>query len=173
MNVDRLREYGAPRRTARAMLIALLGAWLVACSGIRLIADYDAEAARGIAETASAVFTFYDRLISARTTQPRPNLLVYRDYADDWGRVETQIRVMLVREASRPLNTDSEAIAKTILDFWVKYRGAHLSSDDYNARLLGIHRDRFQRLFAAALRAERAKQLASADSNPAAPDAEP
>ena len=35
------------------------------------------------------------------------------------------------------------------------------------------HRDRFQRLFAAALRAEEAKQLNAADSNPALADSEP
>ncbi len=157
----------------RWLVMGVLSALLAACSGIKFVADYDAEAARGIADTSAAVFAFYDRMISARATPPRPATLSYRDYADDWGRVETSIRVMLVREASRPLNTDSEAIAKTILDFWVKYRAAHLNGDDYNTRLLAIHRDRFQRLFAAALRAEKSKQLNAADSNPAAPDSEP
>ena len=74
---------------------------------------------------------------------------------------------------SRPLNTDSEAITKTVLGFWASYRNKHLTTDDYNARLLVIHRDRFQRLFAAALRAEKAKQLNAADSNPAAAETEP
>lgn len=167
----------APRSLRAAALgvlpSALLSVLLGACSGIKLVADYDAEAAKGIAETASAVFAFYDRMISARATPPRPPALPHRAFADDWGRIETQIRVMLVREQARPLNSDSEAIAQTILGFWVKYRDRHLSSDDYNARLLAIHRDRFQRLFAAALRAEKAKQLATADSDPAAPDSEP
>ncbi|MEQ1804582.1 MAG: hypothetical protein ABL900_04320 [Burkholderiaceae bacterium] len=170
-------SFAMPRRAVfgawRGLVIGVLGALLAACSGVKFVADYDAEAARGIADTSAAVFAFYDRMISARAAPPRPAALSYRDFADDWGRTETQIRVMLVREASRPLNADSEAIAKTILDFWVKYRAAHLNGDDYNARLLGIHRDRFQRLFAAALRAEKAKQLNAADSNPAAPDSEP
>ncbi len=170
-------NFAVRRRTVlgawRWLVMGVLGALLAACSGVKFVADYDAEAARGIADTSAAVFAFYDRMISARATPPRPATLAYRDYADDWGKVETQLRVMLVREASRPLNADSEAIAKTILDFWVKYRAAHLNGDDYSARLLAIHRDRFQRLFAAALRAEKAKQLNAADSNPAAPDGEP
>lgn len=170
-------NFAVRRRTVlgawRWLVVVVLGALVTACSGIKFVADYDAEAARGIADTSAAVFAFYDRMISARATPPRPATLTYRDYADDWGKVETQLRVMLVREASRPLNADSEAIAKTILDFWVRYRAAHLNGDDYSARLLAIHRDRFQRLFAAALRAEKAKQLNAADSNPAAPDGEP
>ena len=173
MNHDRPKRRSAAGGAMRWLAMALLGALLASCSGLKLVADYDAEAARGIADSSAAVFAFYDRMISARATPPRPATLTYRDYADDWGRVETRLRVMLVREASRSQNADSEAIAKTILDFWVKYRAAHLSSDDYKARLLGIHRDRFQRLFAAALRAEKAKQLNAADSNPEAPDDEP
>ena len=165
------------RRAAFAPLhwigLALLTALLTACAGIKLVADYDAEAAKAIADTSSAVFTFYDRMISARAAPPRPATLAYRDFADDWGRIETQIRVMLVREESRPLNADSEAITKTILGFWASYRNKHLTTDDYNARLLVIHRDRFQRLFAAALRAEKAKQLNAADSNPASAETEP
>lgn len=173
MNLALVKGRCTALRAMRWLAIALLGTLLAACSGIKLVADYDAEAAKGIADTSSAVFAFYDRMISARATPPRPATLAYREYADHWGRIETQIRVMLVREASRPLNSDSEAIAKTILGFWVKYREAHLSGDDYNARLLGIHRDRFQRLFAAALRAEKAKQLNAADSNPASAESEP
>jgi hypothetical protein len=153
--------------------VALLTALLTACAGIKLVADYDAEAAKAIADTSASVFAFYDRMISARAAPPRPATLAYREFADDWGRIETQIRVMLVREESRPLNADSEAITKRILEFWAKYRHQHLTSDDYNARLLTIHRDRFQRLFAAALRAEKAKQLNAADSNPAAAETEP
>jgi hypothetical protein len=153
--------------------IVVFCALLAACSGVKFVADYDAEAVRGTTDTSSAVFAFYDRMISARATPPRPATLAYSGYADEWGKIETQVRVMLVREESRPLNSDSEAIANTILGFWVKYREKHLSSDDYNARLLPIHRDRFQRLFAAALRAEKAKQLNAADSNPALADGEP
>jgi len=173
MNLAGAMRRSAAFEVARWRWIVVFCVLLGACSGIKFVADYDAEAARGTTETSSAVFAFYDRMISARATPPRPTSLAYNGYADEWGKIETQIRVMLVREESRPLNSDSEAIAKTILGFWVKYRDKHLSSDDYNARLLPIHRDRFQRLFAAALRAEKAKQLNAADSNPALADSEP
>lgn len=156
----------APRGALWSLLFVL--AWLLAgCNNVRLVADYDAEAAKGITDTSAAVFSFYDRLISARAAAPKPAKLAYAPFADDWGKVETQIRVMLVREESRPLNSDSEKVVRTILDFWKKYRQEHLDKNDYNAAQLGFHRDRFQRLFAAALKAEKAKLLANPDTDPA------
>lgn len=161
------RAAEATRRRAGWQGVAwLLVAWLLAgCSAVRLVPDYDADAARGITDTAAAVFAVYDRMIEMRAANPR---LPYAEMRDDWGRVETQIRVMALREQARPLNSDSTAVAATILGFWQKYREAHARSNDYGLRLMVIHRDRFQRLFAAALKAEQAKKLAAPDTDPAA-----
>lgn len=150
-------------RFHRWLLPLLLGGLLAACGGLRLVADYDAEAAKGITDTSGLVFAHYDKLIEARAAGPVP----YAGSAESWGRIETALRVIVVREQARPLNEDSEAIAQAILGFWQKYRTAHQSANDYAPALLRLHRDRFQRLFAAALRAEKAKQLALPDKDPA------
>lgn len=150
---------------ARLLPVLLLSWLLTACSGVRLVPDYDAEAAKSITDTSAEVFAFYDKMIDAKAAAPRDKL-AYASAKTDWGRIETRLRVLLVREQSRPLNTESERIAGTILDFWQKYRAQHLQKDDYAAVLLPIHRDRFQRLFTAALVAERAKRLADPDANP-------
>lgn len=155
------------RRSMRSVTTLLVALWiwaLAGCSAIRLVPDYDADSAKGITDTATSVFAFYDRMIEVRAAQPK---LPYASVKDDWGKVETQIRVMAVREQSRPLNSDSTAIATTIQDFWVKYREAHAKANDYHPRLMAIHRDRFQRLFTAALKAELAKKLAASDTDPA------
>jgi hypothetical protein len=138
---------------------------LTACAGIKLVADYDAEAAKAITDTSAEVFAFYDRLIEAKA-KAGTNKLPYAGFADDWGKIETHIRVMVVREESRPLNSESQRIARTTLEFWQKYRARHQQTDDYALVLAGIHRDRYQRLFAAALVAEKAKNLAVSDSDP-------
>lgn len=154
------------QRAWRVVCIVLLSAWLSACSGIRLVADYDAEAAKRITDTSAHVFAFYDRLISERARLPKSNKLPYAPFDSDWGKIETEIRVMVVSEQARPLNSDSEAISEGILGFWTKYRESHRASGDYNADRLPIHRDRFQRLFIAALAAEKAKQLKDPDKSP-------
>ncbi|MDG0854902.1 hypothetical protein [Roseateles puraquae] len=155
----------APMPLWRLLAAGLLLSLLCACTGLKLVADHDAEAAKGITETSAEVFAFYDKLIDARA-EPGSAKLAYAGYAADWGRIETRIRVMEVREAARPLNAESQRIARTILEFWQKYRAAHQKNGDYPAALAAIHRDRFQRLFTAALVAERAKGLATADADP-------
>jgi hypothetical protein len=149
----------------RLLAAGLLLSLLCACTGLKLVADYDAEAAKGITDTSAEVFAFYDKLIDARA-EPGAAKLPYAGFATEWGRIETRIRVMEVREAARPLNAESQRIARTILEFWQKYRAAHQKSGDYPAVLAAVHRDRFQRLFTAALVAERAKALATADADP-------
>ena len=144
--------------------VLLLG-FLASCSGVKLVPDYDAEAAKAITDTSREVFAFYDKMIEAKAKTGSAKL-PYAPFADDWGKIETQVRVLMVREESRPLNSESQRIARTVLDFWQKYRAGHQKTDDYNTFLLGMHRDRFQRLFTAALVAEKAKALAVDDSDP-------
>jgi hypothetical protein len=166
MNFARRSDPAVRSRSWQRLLAWLLAGWLLAgCAAVRLVPDYDAEAAKGITDTAAEVFAVYDRMIELRAANPR---LPYAEMRDDWGRVETRIRVMALREQARPLNSDSTAVATTILGFWQKYRDAHARRDDYGLRLMVIHRDRFQRLFTAALKAEQAKKLAAPDTDPAA-----
>lgn len=177
-----------PARTApalqglRLVLLALLFSLLAGCAGVKLVVDYDADAAKTITDTSAEVFTFYDKLIEAKTkalqaaqapkaaggpqvAQDAAAQLPYAAFAEDWGKIETRIRVLVVREESRPLNSESQRISRTILEFWQKYRARHQQSDDYGTVLAVIHRDRYQRLFTAALVAEKAKSLANDDSD--------
>ena len=149
----------------KVVVITLFAGLLVSCAGVKFVADYDAEAAKAITETSSDVFAFYDRMIETKA-KAGGNKMAYVGFNEDWGEIETRIRVLVVREESRPLNSESQRSARTILGFGQKYREHHQKTDDYAAALLPIHRDRFQRLFTASLVAERAKRLADPDSDP-------
>jgi hypothetical protein len=170
--VDKILKEGPTMQTIalgsrwlRLFAAIALACVLASCSGIKLVADYDADAAKSITDASAEVFAFYDRLIEAKA-RARSQKLAYSGFNEDWGKIETRIRVLMVREEARPLNSESQRVAGTILEFWQKYREAHRKNDDYAAALLPIHRDRFQRLFTAALLAEKAKRLADPDSNP-------
>lgn len=153
----------------RHLLLLALCLGLAACASVKYVADYDAEAAKAITDTSAQAFAFYDRLIEAKAKAGKAKL-PYAPYAEGWARIETQLRVLQVREDARPLNAESQRIAGTLLEFWRKYRARHQASDDYDAALAPIHRDRFQRLFTAALVAEKAKALAAGDTDPTKED---
>ncbi|WP_199139689.1 hypothetical protein [Delftia sp. ASV31] len=158
-------------RWLRVALSIIFLIMLASCASVRFVPEYDAESAKAITETSAEVFAFYDRLIEAKLKQGNENL-PYAATADDWGKIETKIRVLTVREDSRPLNSESQQITRTILEFWVNYRAKHRDTNDYAAKISRIHRDRFQKLFIAALLAEKAKSLAEVDKNPKLDDRE-
>jgi hypothetical protein len=144
-----------------ACMVVLIG-FISACSGVKLVADYDAEAAKGITDTSAEVFSFYDRLIEAKA-KAGTGKLPYASAAEDWGKIESRIRVLVVREEARLLNSESQRIVASILEFWQQRRAEHRTKDDYVAALVPQHRDQFQKLFTAALVAEKAKALAVED----------
>lgn len=84
-------------------LAAILIVWLlalVACAPVRFVADYDAEATKAITDTSADVLAFYDRMIGDALSTKGPVRLPYDKYKDGWSKIETQLRVMVVREES-------------------------------------------------------------------------
>ena len=152
------------QRSKILIVLALLATLLSACAGVKLVADYDAAAVKSITDTSSQVFAFYDRMIEAKGKAPSQKLR-YAAFADDWGKIETGVGVLMVREIA-PLECRVAANLRNPPRFWQKYPQKHQATDDYSLALLPIHRDRFQRVFTAALVAERAKRLADPDSDP-------
>jgi hypothetical protein len=146
-----------------ALSIFLLS-MLASCYSVKLVPDYDAESVKAITETSAEVFAFYDKVIEAKLKQGKAKL-PYAGTEDDWGKIETRIRVLSVREEARPLNDESIRITRIILELWGKRRAKHRETDDYSAKLAIVHRDRFQRLFVAALQAENAKALATEETS--------
>lgn len=147
-------------RLLRAWLIVLFAGWLTACAGVKFVADYDAEAVKSITNTSAEVFAFYDKLKEAKA-KAGSEKLQYAGHAEDWGRIESQIRVLVVREEARPLNSESQRMATLLLTLWERYRASHRSTNDYATSEIIRHRDLLQRLFVAALVAEKAKALAT------------
>ena len=144
------------------------------CSSVKLVADYDAAAAKRITDTSGEALGFYDTMIND-TAGKKSAVLPYEKYRDGWSKLETQLRVIVVQEEARPLNESSIRIAHSILDFAERYRAMHQKEGNYVRNkgdaplaVLKAHRDKMQRLFIAALAAEKAKLLAKGDTDPTA-----
>jgi hypothetical protein len=146
------------RSTCWTMVAAAILLLTAGCA-ITLISDYDKKSVDDITEIAADVFTFYDHLLETPEAKRR-----YKPNSQTYGDIDTKIRVYLMRQEGRPLNSESVDIAKTILSEWETTRERHRRSDVYTSFLVVTHRDRYQRLFTAALNAEKAKALATASS---------
>jgi len=176
-----------PRTAIRALTVLLVTAlWiaLAACAPVRFVPDYDAESSKTIVDISADTLAFYDQMITAGADQmarmPRPAdchrvVIPYDPYKEGWSRIETKLRVMVVREESRPLNSESARIARKILSDWEKKREMHLTSNNYRLNaddcataVLKDDRRTFQRYFVGALSAEEGKKLADASTEASA-----
>ncbi len=142
-------------RSQRARVVVTLVAALAiaAACKIKLVADYDKAAEDGLLQAYGKIERLYDAM-----SQDDSAGRTYARYADRYAEINEMIRVQVVREAARPLNSESFGIVSTIDTVFTSYRERHKRDTVYNAALLPLHRDRLRRMFVAALKAERVKQ---------------
>ena len=137
-----------PARTV-ATLAALL---LIAGCKVRLLDDYSAESEQALLRTYGEVEALFDAIAEAPDS-----VRAYPRYSAKYGDIQRMIRVQVVREASRPLNSESHGIVAEIDTVFTGYRERHRTRgvDD---TLLQRWRSNMQRMFTAALKAERVKR---------------
>lgn len=138
------------------MLLAAL--CLAGCSNLQLVASYDEKTYEETIRIGREVDLFYARLVDV----PK-NELRYVPYSDRYAEIEADIRSLVRRNASRTLNSESQKICKQILKFWTQYRDKHRSKNAYDDAV--FDRERFDRLFTAAVAAEEVKRLQDDDRN--------
>jgi hypothetical protein len=146
MSVDHWKSY--------ALRVAVLLAAAVALGGcqIKLVADYDQPTFEEVLRVGKKVDRFYGALLE-RAEDQRPYAQLSSQYVD----IESDIRSLVTRNQSRPLNQESTKISETILELWQKYKAAHQKNNGYKTALATLDRKRFTRLFNAAASAETAK----------------
>ena len=132
-----------------ALAAALL---LVAACKVRLLDDYSAESEQSLLRTYGEIEALFDAIAEAPDSARG-----YPRYAGRYGDIHRMIRVQVVREASRPLNSESHGIVAEIDTVFTGYRERHRTRgvDD---TVLQRWRTNMQRMFTAALRAERVKR---------------
>jgi len=157
-------------------LVSTLFFLLLTQGCVKLIADYDAEISREIVKVSKQVDLFYGDLLETEYAERS-----YDAFKKRYIEIEVNIRALVVQNKARPLNSDSVAIAETILEKWIKYKEKHKQNwaiyqaangykssvkveDIYKDVLAKNHRQRFTRLFIAMSVAEEAKKIAADDA---------
>lgn len=135
------------RRTYVAAAALLLAA---ACK-VTLLDDYDRSAEEALLRTYGEVEALFDAIAESADTAR-----AYPRFAQRYGDIQRQIRVQVVREGARPLNSESFGIVARIDTVFSGYRERHRSLGVPNV-ILQRWRTNMQRMFTAALKAERAK----------------
>ena len=135
--------------------LVALAATLLLVSGckVRLLDDYSAESEEALLRTYGEVEALFDVIAEAPDSAR-----AYPRYAARYGDIQRMIRVQVVREASRPLNSESHGIVAEIDTVFTGYRERHRTQGAPAAVILTRWRNNMQRMFTAALKAERVKR---------------
>jgi hypothetical protein len=139
-----------------SIFLGMLGA----CGHMQLITEYDTKVFEETLRIGGRVDLFYGQMLEVPDQERK-----YAKYANQYVELESEIRTLYRRNASRPLNEDSSRIVLQILTFWQQYKQKHHTNNAYPDAALD--RERFARLFNAAAIAEEVKKLSPDEFKPA------
>jgi len=147
MNLDNC-DFHQRSYTIFAVLLSFL-----LIQGCRLIAPYDEKTEEATFVSARAVDKFYGDLLETKDDERD-----YFKYSEKYVEIEVQLNALVLRNKVRDLNEDSTDIAARILKLWRKYKKRHEDKNTYKTGVAKLDRDRFERMFSYAVRAEGAKK---------------
>lgn len=134
----------------------------LAASGctIRYVADYDAAAKAEILRVAKEVDLFWGRLLDTPEDKRQ-----YTNFKDDYNRIESDLRNLVMRNEIRPLNKLSTKQSQIALDLWLDDKTTHKQKDTISDFIVKRHRQQFVRVFVAMARGEMAKGSGQESNN--------
>jgi hypothetical protein len=143
------------RNVNRLWLAILSLALFASVSGctVRYVAEYDASIQDEIVRIAKQVDLFYGQLLDAPPGE-RP----YKQYKNDYLKIETDLRALELRNEIRAFNKESTKQTKIALDLWLEDKESHKKDNTVDDATIKLHRRQFARVFVAMARGEEAKQ---------------
>lgn len=123
---------------------------------VSYVADYDASVKEDIIRVAKQVDLFWGNLLDT-TPAERP----YDNFKDEYNRIETEVRGLVMANEIRPLNEETTKQAQIVLELWVEDKAIHKQDDGFSDFVAKRHRKQFNRIFIAMAKGEEAKNITS------------
>jgi hypothetical protein len=133
---------------------------LVAACSVMLVSSFDQSSVDRTNEISKSILGFYQELLS---TPASGRAAMGGELRAKQGDIETAIRVHLLREQARTMNTEGAKIAEDLLASWQTFSASHLSSGEtvLTDATLNVERQVLERELRSAFVAEESKKLAT------------
>lgn len=135
------------------MFILLSG--IIGCR-VQLVSDYDPSTVEAIIQSFKEIDQFYTDILNTSSEKR-----TFTNYSNSYNTIESNLRVLVLRDSVQPLNTESTQMAQNILNLWLKYKNDHKENNGLKDALIILHRDRFFQMFSAMLVAEKSKPISN------------
>ncbi len=137
----------------RWLVALLLSLALAAGCTVEYVAERDRAVEEELLRLATEVDRFWVELLDTPAEERG-----YAAFRDDYNRIESDLRALVLRNEIRPLNAASTEQAELLVAQWQDSRELHRDDDTYGEFRAKRHRDQFARMFRAMARGEQAKQ---------------
>jgi hypothetical protein len=118
----------------------------------RYVADYDPYVVEDVYAISKRVDVFYGKLIETPA-----NGRAYLSFRDTYIDVEADLRLLLRRNETRPLNEETTKQINVTLNLWLDDKTKHEEKNTVSNFIAKKHREQFGRLFVAIVKGEIAK----------------
>jgi len=125
----------------------------------QLVAAHDVASENEILACARSVDRFWAGLLDTDPKERR-----YAAFKGQYNAIEADLRVLVLRQETRPKNEETLWQAKLILQLWQNDKASHKKKDDFSDYLGERHRKQFFEAFAAMVKGEKAKDLGTKDT---------
>ncbi len=123
---------------------------------VRYVADYNAEIKDETLQIAKKVDLFWGTLIDTQKSKRK-----YHDFKDKYIEIETDIRILNVKNKIRAFNKTSTKQVNVLLELWLEDKKSHKNNNSFSGFIATRHRKQFLRLFTAIAKGEEEKNISS------------
>lgn len=121
---------------------------------VKYVAAYDEGVRDQIYELAEKVDKFWGVLLEIPEEYRN-----YDQFREQYVEIETELRMLLLRNEARPGNEESAEQSRILLELWIEDKEIHRDDDGFSNFLANRHRRQFTEVFTAMARAEEVKRM--------------
>ena len=145
-------------RTCMIFLLLALSIIPIESCSVHYVADYDASIKDETFHVAKEVDLFWGNLLDVKSNERQ-----YDKFKSQYNEIESDIRILLMKNEVRSMNNESTQQVQKVLDLWTDDKTQHKQNDSISDFIAKLHRKQYMRMFVAIAKGEEAKNTTASD----------
>jgi len=140
--------------TSGLLFVLVLAALLQTNCTVKYVAAFDEGIRDNIFELAERIDKFWGQLLEIPEGER-----VYNLFKSEYFEIESELRVLVMKNEARPGNEESANQSRILLELWIEDKEIHREQNGIDDFIAQRHRRQFTEVFTAMAKAEEAKRM--------------
>jgi len=140
--------------TSGLLFVLVLAALLHTNCTVKYVAAFDEGIRDNIFELAEKIDKFWGQLLEIPEGER-----VYNLFKSEYFEIESELRVLVMKNEARPGNEESANQSRILLELWIEDKEIHREQNGIDDFIAQRHRRQFTEVFTAMAKAEEAKRM--------------